>query len=76
MDEALADLVNRLAARQFAGVTPALRARILALYADPDAPVATKADRKDWQELTVNLAALRAQRQTPSAGATVKSDGR
>jgi hypothetical protein len=75
VDEALADLVNRLAARQFAGVTPALRARILAFYADRDAPVATKADRKDWQELTVNLAALRAQGQTPSAGATVKSDG-
>jgi len=76
VDESFADLVNRLADRQFADITPALRVRILAFYADRDAPVATKADRKDWQKLTANLAALRAQRPTPSATAIATTTAR
>ena len=69
VDEAFAELVNRLAERDFAGVTPTLRARILAFYdspASPAAPVATKGDRRDWQKLSANLAALRAHRVTSS----------
>jgi hypothetical protein len=65
-DEAFAALVNRLAEQKFAGVTAALRARILAFYAEPDAPIATKADRRDWRELSANLSALKAYGATPA----------
>jgi hypothetical protein len=41
-------------------VTPALRANILAFYANPNAPIATKKHDKDWQKTLRDLEQLRA----------------
>jgi len=58
-DRAYADLVDELSEHHFAGLTPELRAVILAYYADLNAPFATKKDKKKWAALVVQLGALR-----------------
>jgi len=59
-DKSYADLLDKLAEHKFQSVTPALRANILAFYANPNAPIATKKHDKDWQKTLRDLEQLRA----------------
>lgn len=67
-DDAYANWVKRLADDHYDGVTPAIRANVLAYYKSLDAPIATKADAKKWRVLTTELNALRTLRTNPSSG--------
>jgi len=59
-DEAYAKLLNKLEDRGFKEITPDLRRNILAFYADLNAPIETKKDKKDWQETLGALNKLKA----------------
>ncbi len=59
-DDTYAALLDGLARRNFANVTPDLRANILAFYSDPNAPIATKKDHKKWQQTLRELQELKA----------------
>ncbi|HET9995402.1 MAG TPA: zinc dependent phospholipase C family protein [Candidatus Acidoferrum sp.] len=58
-DEAHAKLLDKLADRDFAGVTPELKAELLHFFAEPDAPYATKRDHNAWGKLQVELDRLK-----------------
>jgi len=58
-DKAYASLLDKLASKQFAGVTPVLRGDILAYYADLNAPIETKKDPHAWQKTLEELNALK-----------------
>ncbi len=58
-DKAYAELVDELARQRFAGVSPELRDAILQFYNDPNAPYATRKNRKKWNRLQQQLQALR-----------------
>jgi hypothetical protein len=49
-DKAYAHLLDQLAQKNFAQITPELRGNILAFYGDPNAPIATKRDAGAWQK--------------------------
>ncbi len=59
-DETYADLLNRLASKEFENVTPELRQDILAFYVDLNAPIATRKDKKDWRDTLRALDQLKA----------------
>jgi len=60
-DATYAYIVHKLAKKDFAGLTPDLRADILRFYSDVNtAKLDTKRNRKDWEELQKDLAALKA----------------
>jgi len=65
-DRAYARLLHELAERRFAAITPELRANILTFYANLNAPIATKRDRKSWDRTVEELNALRAQVPQPA----------
>jgi hypothetical protein len=72
-DKAYARLLDDVAKRHFAHVTPDLRENIIAFYANPSAPIATKHDRKKWDKTMSELDQLRSlpvnpQPAQPSAG--------
>src|SRR5260370_28117782 len=58
-DKAYAHLLDQLASHHFDQVTAELRDNILAFYADPNAPVATKQKPKDWQKTMDELERLK-----------------
>jgi hypothetical protein len=58
-DSTYAQLVNDLSASDYQQVSPELRKDILAFYENPNAPVATKRKKKDWQKLQDELQRLR-----------------
>jgi Zinc dependent phospholipase C len=58
-DDVRAKLLGKLAERNFAGVTPELRADLLQFYSNPDAPYATKRKPKEWNKVLVELQQLR-----------------
>jgi hypothetical protein len=58
-DDVHAELIEKLAEQNFAGITPDLRAELLQYYSDPNAPNATKRKPKDWAKLQVALQQLR-----------------
>ena len=58
-DEAYAKLLDALAKQNFNGMSPELRANLLEFYGHPDAPYATKQDRKAWAKVQVELDQLR-----------------
>ena len=58
-DYAYASLLDKLADRHFAGVTPQERADILDYYADLSRPIATKKHRDAWQKTLKALDALK-----------------
>ena len=58
-DKTYAHLLDQLAGHNFDQVTPDLRDNILAFYADPNAPVATKKKPKDWQKTMDELERLK-----------------
>ena len=59
-DNAYAHLLDQLAKKNFDQVTPELRANILAFYADPSAPNATKKKNEAWQRTQDEVAKLKA----------------
>jgi hypothetical protein len=58
-DEAYADLLEKLADREFEGVTAALRRDILGFYANPNPPPAVSRERKHIQKIRQDLDELR-----------------
>ena len=58
-DHAYATLLDKLSHQQFAGMSPELRANILAYYANLNRPFVTKKDQKAWQKTLDELNALR-----------------
>jgi Zinc dependent phospholipase C len=58
-DEVHAELIEKLAKQNFAGITPDLRAELLQYYSDPNAPNATKRKPKDWAKLQAALQQLK-----------------
>jgi hypothetical protein len=58
-DATYAHLVNDLSEGDFKQVTPELRENILAFYANPDAPLATKRKRKTWKRVQEELQQLK-----------------
>ena len=58
-DHAYATLLDKLSHKQFAGMSPELRANILDYYADLNRPFVTKMDQKAWQKTVEELNALR-----------------
>ena len=59
-DKAYAHLLDQLAQKDFAQVTPQLRDNILAFYDDPSAPIATKLNAGAWQKTQDEVERLRA----------------
>lgn len=58
-DEAHAKLLDRLAARKFAGILPETRDEMLHFFSEPDAPYATKRDAKAWATVQDELSQLK-----------------
>jgi len=58
-DDAHAKLLNKLADRKFAGVSPNLRDELLRFYSEPDAPYSTKRDPKAWATVQSELILLK-----------------
>jgi hypothetical protein len=59
-DETYAELLSKLAGRDFKDVTPDLRQNILTFYGDLNAPIATKKDKKEWRDTLQSLNRLKA----------------
>jgi hypothetical protein len=59
-DETYANLLARLAARKFDGVSPQLRDNILDFYSDPSLPIETQKDPAQWQGVLTDLSDLKA----------------
>ena len=59
-DATYAKLLEKLEKDHFRGVTPELRADILAFYADPTAPIATKFNKEQWKTTMRDLEELKA----------------
>jgi zinc dependent phospholipase C len=58
-DATYADLLDRLAERHFAAMSPELRAELLRFYGEKDAPYTTKRNAKAWAKVQEELAQLR-----------------
>jgi hypothetical protein len=69
-DKTYARLLNQLAGHNFEKITPDLRNNILAFYADPNAPVATKKKPDDWKKTQDELQELRALPDSPADAKT------
>ncbi|HXG65949.1 MAG TPA: zinc dependent phospholipase C family protein [Blastocatellia bacterium] len=59
-DEAYAELLEKLARRNFENVGAELRENILTFYGDLSAPIATKKDKGDWRDTLRALERLKA----------------
>jgi hypothetical protein len=58
-DETYAKLLSQLSAKKFDSTPPDLRADILEFYSDLSAPIETKKDAADWQNVLTSLDQLR-----------------
>jgi hypothetical protein len=58
-DDAHAELLQRLAAKHFADMSPDLRAELLDFYSDPNAPYATKRKPEQWSQVEADLQKLK-----------------
>ena len=58
-DDVRAELVEKLAKQNFAGMTPGLQADLLQFYSNPNAPYATRRKPKEWAKLQAALQQLR-----------------
>jgi len=58
-DDTYAELLHHVAAQNFSGLTPELRAEIESFYADPASPNATKRDRRRWSRVQRELAQMK-----------------
>jgi hypothetical protein len=70
-DDTHAKLLDRLAAQKFAGTTPEIRAELLSFYGDPNAPYATKRNRKEWSKVEVQLQQLKTAAAAPPTAQTL-----
>ena len=59
-DDAHAQLLHRLSARNFACVSPALRQELLDFFSSADAPYDVKKDKKTWDRVQAELEMLKA----------------
>ncbi|HKG21161.1 MAG TPA: zinc dependent phospholipase C family protein, partial [Blastocatellia bacterium] len=69
-DKSYARLLEKLAKRDFEGLSPELRQNILSYYRDLSAPIATKKDKDDWRKLLRALDRLKA---APASGTPAAS---
>ena len=67
-DDTYAKLLSQLATHKFDRTTPDLRADILRFYSDPSAPINTKRDNDDWQDVLKSLDQLKAASLNSQAG--------
>jgi len=58
-DDAHAELLDKLAAQNFADMSPELRAELLSFFSDPNAPYATKRKPKEWGRVEAQLQQLK-----------------
>jgi hypothetical protein len=58
-DKAYARLLDELAKQHFTTATPELRDNIVSFYSNPDAPIATKHDKKQWERTVSELNQLK-----------------
>jgi zinc dependent phospholipase C len=58
-DEAHAELLNRLAEMNFAGVSPGVKTELVQFFADPGAAYATKRNPKAWAKVQIQLQQLK-----------------
>jgi len=73
-DNVRAELLEKLARQNFAGVTPGLRVDLLHFYSDPNAPYASKHKAKQWNKLQIDLKRLKDFVPTPSTGETIRGE--
>ncbi len=66
-DDTYAKLLSQLASRKFERTTPDLRTDILRFYSDPSAPINTKRENDDWQDVLKSLDQLKATTLSPQA---------
>jgi hypothetical protein len=74
-DKAYEKLLDELAQRNFDHVTPELRENILSYYANLNAPIHTKKNKKAWRKMIAELDKLKAM-PAQSAGATTPGNSR
>ena len=72
-DKAYAHLLDQLAQKDFALVTPQLRDNILAFYGDPNAPIATKRNADAWQKTQDEVQRLKALAPTSNSSIEVST---
>ncbi len=72
-DKAYAHLLDQLAQKDFALVTPQLRDNILAFYGDPNAPIATKRNVDAWQKTQDEVQRLKALAPTSNSSIEVST---
>ena len=58
-DKSYEKLLGQLAAKNFEHLTPGLQQNILAFYANPDAPIWTKRNKKAWTDTQADVEKLR-----------------
>lgn len=73
-DKTYAKLLQKLVRKNFAGVSPELRANILDYYSDLSRPIETKKHKHEWQVTLHNLDLLKAHN-TPAVTVTSSSQG-
>jgi hypothetical protein len=71
-DKTYAELVDQLSKDHFANVSPELRTVLLTYYGNPDAPFATKKNKKDWDRVLAEINELKSS--TPASPATSSSN--
>jgi hypothetical protein len=70
-DDTHAELLDKLAAQDFANMTPDLRAELLTFFADPNAPYATKRKPKEWSKVVAELRQLKSTTPQPVSAEAV-----
>jgi hypothetical protein len=70
-DDTHAELLDKLAAQDFANMTPDLRAELLTFFADPNAPYATKRKPKEWSKVVAELQQLKSTTPQPVSAEAV-----
>jgi hypothetical protein len=61
--------LNKLAEKNFATVTPAIKAELLSYYDNLEAPIATKKNKEAWKEVVVQLQKLKSSTTVAAANA-------
>lgn len=67
-DQACAFWLDRLAGKNFNGVTPEIRAKLLAYYSNLNAPITTKRHRKQWDRVLSELHGLKSRQLSAVSG--------
>ena len=70
-DDAHAELLDKLAAQDFADMSAGLRAELLDFFSDPNAPYATKRKPKQWSKVEAELQQLKSKAPQPVSAEAV-----